>query len=158
MIKNDDERDDTQGGGSGQGGGKTGTKGFRVQLEISRDDLLAPNEIKHLLKIHQEYHKTHVDRQKLLRKERAALKEGRKDLVAQYRSQLGLGSGSGGVSPFKKHPISNKAQFSGMDRQTSILPTENTAETNSEMRNDLENRYNHRHQPKPGFNPKPRPM
>lgn len=157
---NDNRDDDSQGSQGSQGGqgGKTGKIGVRVKTEISRDDLLAPSEVRRLLQAHQNLHKSYVDKQKQLRKERAAIKEGRKDLAAQLRSQHGRG-GSGGLSRYKKHPISNKAQFSGMDKQVSTLPTEFEAETNSEMRNDLENRYNYRFQPAPARRhlPKPRP-
>lgn len=158
MVKYLDEKDEeSRGGETGGQGGKSGKIGVRVQVEISRDDLLAPSEIKRLTKTHQDIHKSRVDKQKLLRKEREALKEGRVDKVMQYRSQLGMGGGSGSMSRYKKHPITNKAQFSGIDKQVTSIPTENQAETNSEVRNDLENRLNHRFQPKRTFNPKPRP-
>jgi hypothetical protein len=158
MVKHPEYDDSQEGEGEGKGtqGGKSGEVGFRIKIETSRDDMLAPSEIRRLLKTHQEIHKSYIDKQKLLRKERSALKEGRKDLVAQYRAQHGLG-GAGGSSPYKKHPISNKAQFSGIDKQVTSLPAENEAETNSELRAELENKYNHRLQPKRAFNPKPSP-
>jgi hypothetical protein len=159
MKQYEDHKDwdeEGQGGEGGQtgSGGKSGEIGFRIQTEIFRDDLLHPGEIKRLLQIHSEAHKEFVNKQKILRKERAALKEGRKDYSAQQR---GTHSGGTTVSRYKKHPISNKAQFSGIDKQVSTLPSENEAETNEKLRNDLENRYNHRLQPTRQFNPKPRP-
>lgn len=157
----DDESQGDQGSQSGDtgSGGKSGEIGFRYKTEIYRDEQLPPAEIRRLLQIHKEAHKAYVTKQKLTRKERLALKEGRKDLTSQYR--LGQGAGGGGRSTFKKHPISNKAQFSGIDKQLSGLPTENAAETNEELRNQLENKlenkYNHRFTPTKQFNPKPRP-
>ncbi len=145
--------DENQEGKTGQGG-KSGEKGFRIQQETSRDDLLTPKQ----LKLHQEINKAYVEKQKILRKERAAIKEGRNDVVAQLRAARGLGMGSGGSSsPFKKHPISDKAQFSGIDKQISGIPTLNETNTNDEKRNELENRYNLTHQPKRTFNPRPSP-
>lgn len=161
MSANQDKWDDESQGGEGSqsgetgSGGKTGEVGFRFKTEIFRDDQLPPAEIRRLLQIHKEAHKAYVTKQKLTRKERLALKEGRKDLTSQYR--LGQGAGGGGLSSYKKHPISNKAQFSGIDKQLSALPTENEADTNAELREKLENKYNHRYTPTKQFNPKPRP-
>lgn len=156
------DEDDSQGGaggrsGEGGKGGKSGEVNFRFKTEIYRDEQLPPGEIKRLLEIHKESHKAYVEKQKETRKERAFLKEGRKDLVDQHRARFGMGGGGGSSSRYKKHPISNKAQFSGIDKQVSALPTENEANTNSELRNELENRYNYKHQPTRQFNPKPRP-
>ena len=95
---------------------------------------------------------------KLTRKEREFLKNGRKDLIQQHRTRYGLGGGASGGSHYKKHPISNKAQFSGIDKQVTALPTENEANTNDELRNKLENRLNYNLQPKRQFNPKPSPF
>jgi hypothetical protein len=161
MKKHDhkDWEDDSQGGGeegSQTGsGGKSGEIGFRIQTEIFRDDLLHPAEIRRLLQVHSETHKAYVNKQKQLRKERIALKENRKSATAQYRA--GFGGSGGQVSRYKKHPISAKAQFSGIDKQVTALPTENEADTNAKLRDELENRYNYRFQPTRQFNPKPRP-
>jgi len=150
-------QDEGEGEGSKGKGGKSGEIGFRVKTEISRDDLLSPTELNRLRAAENGFNKAQVDKQKLLRKERAALKEGRKDLVAQYRGQLGHGGG-GSTSRYKQHPIANKAQFSGIDKQVSQIPSESEANTNDQLRNDLENRYNltYQHQPKRTFNPRPR--
>jgi hypothetical protein len=143
-------------GESGEGkGGKTDAVHFRFRDAASippRDDVLPPTEIKRLLIVHQELHKGYVDKQKMTRKERAALKEGKLHLVRNYQQARGY---QGGFSGYKKHPISNKAQFSGIDKQTSFLPTEFDAETNLEMREKLENRFTLMNRPK--FSPKPRP-
>lgn len=162
-IDPNDENEDksgSQSGGEDKGGrgGKSGEIGARVKIEISRDDLLSPSELKRLISTHQDLHKSYVDKQKLLRKERKALKEGQKALVKQiHQSRMGLGGG-GSAARFKQHPINNKAQFSGVDKQVSNIPTQFEAETNSKLKNDLENRHElkHQFQPKRTFNPKPR--
>jgi hypothetical protein len=153
--KRDEEEDD-----EGKGGGKSGKINLRFKTEVLRDDLLSPDEMRRLLLVHADLHKANVDKQKVLRKERADLKSGKKQ-----DHQLGQGLGQGNNSRFKKHPISNKAQFSGIDRQVSNVPTDFRAETNDEARNDLQNRLENRlenklqlqNQPKREFNPKPRP-
>jgi len=164
-INNDDidDKDDKTGqggeeGGEGGKGGKSGEIHFRYQDAMSlpqRDDLLPPEEIRRLLIVQKELHKSHVDKQKSTRKERTAIKEGR----VQYDHRAGLRAGYGSGSQFKKHWISNKAQFSGIDRQVVGVPTENRAETNEANRNELENRLQlrHAHRNVPKFNPKPRP-
>ncbi|MHB1947689.1 MAG: hypothetical protein ACYCQI_06200 [Gammaproteobacteria bacterium] len=159
-MKDNEENDKFQSddeGESGQGsGGKTGEIRFIYRDAMSlppRDDMLPPSEIKRLLIIHKDLHRERVEKQKMTRKEREALKEGKLHLQASYMQ--GLGQGGGTRSNYKKHPIANKAQFSGIDKQTSNLPTEFNAETNLEMQNKLENRYVLRNAPK--FNPKPRP-
>lgn len=162
-IEEDETEQDSGSGDSGQvgTGGQGGVGGkihFRFRDAASlppRDDVLPPTEIKRLLTVQSGLHKDRVDKQKLTRKERAAIKAGKKHLVSNYTQGLGQGN-FGGSSRFKQHPITNKAQFSGIDKQTIGLPTEFDAETNAEMRDRLENRFQHRNVPK--FNPKPRPM
>jgi len=150
LIEDEDE---------GEGGGKSGKINLRFKTEVLRDDLLSPDEMSRLLAVHADLHKANVDKQKVLRKERAEIKQGKKQ-------QIGQGLGQGNQSRFKKHPISNKAQFSGIDRQVSNVPTEFQAETNDDARNELQNRLENRlenrlqlqNQPKREFNPKPRPF
>lgn len=159
MIPDDKEDSDGSGGylydsnstqeesGEGGQGGKSGEIEFRYHDVLSapkRDDLLPPGEIKRLLIVHQEVHKDRVVKQKIAREQRAALKEGR--YVAPTAEQLrqGLSGGGGGVSPYKKHPISNMAQFSGVDKQVVGVPTLNEADTNPEMKDALENRLQNR--------------
>ena len=152
-INKDNNEDDDKGG---EGGGKSsGDIHFRYKDILStgpRDDVLPEGEIKRLLIVHQDLHKNRVEKQKVTLKERKAAKEGRYE-----NKNRGHGFAGGGASPYKKHPISNKAQFSGIDRQVTALPTENQAETNSETKEKLENQNRNvlRHSPK--FNPKPRP-
>ncbi len=166
--KYDEEESQTGESGQGDQGGQTGQGGvageirFRYKDAMSiepRDDALPLSEINRLLAVHKDLHKAYVDKQKQTRKERKILKEGRASLTS--RQDIGVGlrrGGQGGNSRYKTHPISNKAQFSGVDRQISALPTENQANTNEEQRNDLENRYELRLQNMPKFNPKPRPF
>ena len=167
-LRNQDIPDEEEGGSGGESsGGSTGEIHFRYKDAMSvepRDDLLPPSEIKRLLAVHKELHKDRVDKQKITRKERKALKEGRVTRVAEqgFRVGRGFGGGAGRYSPYKQHRIAQKAQFSGMDKQVIGLPSENRAETNEEQRDALENRLENRNelrfQNTPKFNPKPRPF
>jgi len=152
-IHNKDEEEGTGTAGGGVGG-KIHYK-FQDAASIPpRDDALPPSEIRRLLIVHRDVHKERVDKQKLTRKEREALKEGKLHLVAGYRQALGIREG--GIGKFVPHPIlKDKAQFGVIDRQNNNNPTEFDAETNLEMRDKLENRFVHRNAPK--FHPKPRP-
>lgn len=158
MSRIDDDEDE----GTGTAGGSGDIIHFRYKDILSaepRDDLLPPGEIKRILVVHDELHKTRVDKQKQMRKERELLKSGRAVTPEmKYQIQMGRGlSGGGSATAYKTHPITQKPQFSGMDRQVSALPTENKAETNQELKEALENRHQLRFQNAPKFNPKPRP-
>lgn len=173
-MKNDNENklnqdeEDIQGGESGDSGqgGVAGEVRFRYKDSLSttpRDDALPPTEIRRLLAVQHDLHKEYVNKQKLLRKERKALKAGH--LRARQGPGSRRGHGAGRRSAYKQHPITSKAQFSGMDRQVIGLPNENLANTNDDKRNELENRLEHRlenrnelrYQNAPKFNPTPRP-
>ena len=152
--------EDEDGEAGGSAGGQTGKIEFRYQDAISapkRDDLLPPSEIRRLLIVHKDVHKERVNKQKATREERAARKEG-KYIVPTVAQQLGRGGG-GGSSPYKKHPISNSAQFSGIDLEVTSLPSENKADTNPELKDKLENKLKlgNKLQARPQFNPRPRP-
>lgn len=155
-INQGDQTDESSAGENGQGG-RTGEIVFRFKDAASldpRDDMLPAHEIRRLLTVHKDIHKERVDKQKLTRKEREALKAGRLAQVAAMRRQaLGVSSSS----QYKKHPISNKAQFSGIDKQMMSLPTELDAQTNLEMREKLENRLTNRLTNVPKNTPKLRP-
>ena len=159
-IPFDQDEEGSQTGEGGQGG-VAGEIRFRYKDAMSidpRDDALPPLEVNRLLAVHKDLHKAYIDKQKQTRKERKQLKEGRASLTSREGLVVrARGTGGGRYSPYKKHPISNRAQFSGIDRQISTLPTENLAETNEAKRNELENRYQLRYQNAPKFNPKPRP-
>lgn len=153
LDENEDEKGGETGGSSTGSGGKTGEIVFRFRDAMSlppRDDMLPPSEIRRLLIVHKDLHKERVTKQKNTRQDRAAIKEGR---TIGYRHGQGQGYNQ---TNYKKHPISNKAQFSGIDKQTQVLPTQFEAETNNEMRDKLENRFTHRNMPR--FHPKPRPV
>lgn len=153
MKINNDKEEWEEEGDEGQSG-VGGKIEFRYKDAASlgpRDDMLPPHEIQRLLVVHRELHKERVDKQKSTRKERSALKEGKVYVRSAAQQALGVRSSSN----YKKHPISNKAQFSGRDSQVTNIPTDFDAETNLEMRNKLENRFTHTNIPK--FNPKPRP-
>lgn len=136
----------------------TGTQSGIVFREFigsapSREDLLPPDEKKRLIIVHQDLHEVRVKKEKSLREDRKALKEG-KITVESYHQ----GMSSGFQSQYKINPIlADKAQFSGIDRQVIPLPSENVAETNQENRNELEHQYRLRYAPDsaPRFNPKP---
>ena len=150
-----EEEDDE---GSQGSGGQTGEIEFRYKDAMSvanRDDLLPASEIKRLLIVHKDIHKERVDKQKATRAERNALKEGK--YVAPSIAQQLSGRGAGRSSPYKKHPISDKAQFSGVDKQVVGIPTLNEAKTNEELKDKLENKLQNRLQNAPKFNPRPRP-
>jgi len=152
-----DEEEGSQTGESGQGG-VAGEIQFRYKDAMSiapRDDALSPSEVKRLLAVHHDLNKSYIDKQRQTRKERKQLKEGRASLTS--RQVVTARAGRGGRSPYKKHPISNRAQFSGVDRQISALPTENLAETNEQKKNELQNQHRLTYQNAPRFNPKPRP-
>jgi hypothetical protein len=150
-------QDDDDDSASGSFGGQTGEIAFRFHdaMQVSnRDDLLPPEEIRRLLIVHKETHKGRVDKQKVNREQRNALKEG--VYVAPTVAQQ-LGRGGSGSSAFKKHPISDMAQFSGIDKQVIGIPSNNEADTNPEQKDKLENRLQNRLQNTPKFNPRPRP-
>ncbi len=159
--KNEGAESNQQEDESGTNGGSTGEIRFHYQDPLStpvRDDLLSPEERKRLLAAHKELHQGRVDKQRTTLKDRKLLKE--KGQAAVIQARLGRGGGHGiGSSPYKPHPISQKPQFSGIDKQVTAIPTENMAETNEEQRNELENRYQHKlgYQHTKKFNPKPRP-
>lgn len=146
-IQQNEETEDT--------GSNTGQIEFRdfVHANQSRDDLLPPDEIRRLLTVNKNLHEAKVKKQKALRDERQALKEGKVDLK-DYRQGLSE------ESNYKAHPLlSEKAQFSGRDRQVNDLPNENIADTNPADRNELKNNYERKYQPQnaPKFTPKMTP-
>lgn len=161
INENDDKETGDQGTGEGGQGGKSGEIAFRYTDVLSvepRDDVLPPIEIRRILAIHKDIHKERVDKQKLTRKERQALKEGRIIYNAAANYRTGIGSPGGGTrSQYKTHPIA--AKFSGMDPKVNAFPSENISETNLDKKNELENRLENklRLQNAPRFNPKPRP-
>lgn len=160
MIEKDKE--DKEGGSSGQGGigGKIAYR-YRDAMSLSpRDDALPPSEIKRMVAVHEELHKSHVDKQKETRKDRAAKKETK--VLQQSANRQGYGAGAGRSSDYKQHPISQMAQFSGMDSKVVMIREKMEEVTNDEMRNELENRLENKLQNRlenraePTFNPRPR--
>lgn len=149
-ITNKQEDTDDESGAGGNSG-QIEFADFLSSGASKRDDMLSPDEKKRLLSQHKGTHEGRVKNQKEVREQRKLLKEGK---VSKQSYQQGMVAES---SQYQAHPIlSDKAQFSGIDRQTNPLPTENVAETNKENRNKLENQYRLRHAPQhaPGFNPK----
>lgn len=159
-FKPTNEIDDTSttGGESGTEG-ESGTGGKSGQIEFrdflathdqTRDDQLPFEEKKRLLAVHKDTHEMRVKKQKELRDQRQAVKEGKISLQTYRQERGGQEKGN--------HPIlANKAQFSGIDRKVTALPNENIAETNEDKRNELEYQYRLRYAPEnaPRFHPKP---
>lgn len=157
IITNDEPKEE-EGGESGESGtgGRSGQIEFREFIGVLplRDDLLTGEEKRRLLAVHEGAHESAVKKQKDTRDQRQLLKEGKVSLPA-YRQGL---AASGGVSQYKSHPtLSNKAQFSGMDRQVNSLPNEQISDTNNDKRQELQYQYNLVHRPQHAmrFNPKP---
>lgn len=154
MLLSPLDEGDESGGESSTGGtaGGTGTEiHFRYKDVLSdapRDDALPQiTDIKHALAIHKDLHKFLVDKQKQTRKDRANLKEGKLTATMDYS----LGKGYGAQSGYKEHWVHKK--FRGRDRQISAVPTQYDANTNEQLREQLENKLRLRHAPK--FNPRP---
>jgi hypothetical protein len=177
MIKKIDEEkkhlpeEEGEGGESGESGqgGKSGAIEFRYRDILSgdtRDDALPDSDIHHLLVVHEGIHLKRVNNQKIERKNREAIKNGL--VKAQNYDSLGLrigggagAGGGGGTSPYKSHPLSNHAQFSGAtDRKVTGVPSDNLSETNDKDKNDLSNELDLRHRltnaPSPKSAPRPR--
>lgn len=150
-------------GGEGQGGegrgGKDGKIHFRFKDAASlepRDDMLSPNELKRLLIVHKDIHKARVDNQRTTMEERKAAKEGRLHQLASHQERLMGMRGNSAASNFKSnHPLNNHAQFAGIDNKINSIPNQSTVETNQELRDKLENRFQHQFVPRsaPTFRP-----
>jgi hypothetical protein len=135
--KNNDDEDDS--------GSKSGEIEFRLQNIAGerRDDMLSEPEIRRLLITQEAAHKNLVDKQKATRKERDNIKNNPAQTAKYGYDSLGLqaGGNGGGASPYKTHPISQHAQFSGAtDHKVTGVPTDNIAQTNDEARQKLEER------------------
>lgn len=154
--KKDDKRngsgDDTSGGGAG---GKVEFHDFITSTKQTRDDMLPPDEIRRLRDfVHKDRNANSVKKQKESKENLKAVKEGKKT-VQEYRQGLG---GTGMSSQFKSHPVlSVAAQFSGIDRTVTPLPTENNENTNDELKDKLENEYRLTHQLQNVPRPLPKP-
>lgn len=143
--RNDRETEGDSGkGGKGGKGGQVEFREFIAGGENLRDDLLPEDEKKRLLVVHKGTHEVGVKKQKNLRDERQALKEGKISLQS-FREGLNRG---GINAMYKANPLlADKAQFSGVDKQVSALPDENNAETNNEKREELQYQYQLRYAP-----------
>lgn len=160
---NADEEDES--GDSGHLGGSGVEFRFDISPSERRDDLLSTDDLKRLLKVHHDLHYDLVKKQKIERKNRNEIKEGKRPNVANNYNvgNAGFGMNHGG----KPHPLSQKAYFSGIDKQVIGLQSENVANTNEGQKNELEarlelkNRLQHKnrleHKNTPKFNPTPRP-
>jgi hypothetical protein len=155
----DDTGESGETGASGQGGksGQIAFVDFLASTESKRTDLL-PDEVKRKLSTHDQWVEAHVKKQKDKKDSYNAVKDKKVTLAAHREGLRGGGSGT----ECRNHPIlSDKAQFSGIDRQVNNLPNENVADTNEANRDELKNQYRLQYapgmQPRPGFNPQPKP-
>ena len=150
--------DADEGGTGTSGGGQTGKIAFHYKDAMEapkRDDALPPNEIRRLQFVHNDEHRVKVTKQKQTRADREARKEGSPAIRVPAQYQAGYGGG-GGVSRFKKHPVSDK--FRGMaDPQVNAVPNLNDSQTNADLKERLENQLQNKHRNTPKFNPRPRP-
>jgi hypothetical protein len=163
LKKNDDNQDDED---SGSAGGASGEIEFRYRDAAStqpRDDEMSPAELKRLLAVHKDVHKARVDKQKATRQERKIAKEGPVNLTTRKAYTGGMGTGGAAFSKYKTHPIA--AKFAGIrDQKISAIPSENTAETNEELKQENQNKNENKNENKlrlqnqPSFSPKPRPF
>jgi hypothetical protein len=151
-----EQKDEDEGGESGQAGSGIEFH-FDLLTEEPRDDLLSPEELKRLLKVRNEWHYELVKKQKIERKTRNEIKEGKKPSFSNAYGNAGYGM----ESAFKSHPINQKAYFSGIDKKVIGIGSESLAKTNEGQKNELKQRLEpkkrlqHEHVPK--FNPTPRP-
>jgi len=145
---------------SGESGTSTGGQGGKIEFHdfitgttSRRDDNLPPDELRRLRAVHNIAHESRIKKQKELRDYRQALKEGKVSLETHRENKAQEMS-----SKYPPHPtLSNKAQFSGIDKQENQVPSLNETQTNDENRNELENQYRKTYQPEMGkkFNPRP---
>lgn len=148
--RQDDEDDDDEGSG-----GSRGDLGFHDFLgtQSLREDLLPPDQLKRIYAEHRAQHETRVKKQKTLRDQYKAVKEGKQSVNGLREQRASALNGA-----YPPHPVlANKAQFSGIDKENNPNPADNIADTNEADRNELENQYRLQHAPKiqPKFNPKP---
>lgn len=151
--KNAEEGGSESGTGSGGQGGKIEFRDF-LATGPDRDDLLSSEEQRILLSQLADIHEQKVKDQKQKRDEYKNVKEGKVALQDFRAGKMGMGVSA----QYKVNPkLANKAQFSGVDRQVNVLPTENHADTNENDRNELQDelRYRMGYQATPKFNPKP---
>lgn len=153
LNESDTEGEGGSGTSTGGQGGKIAFRDFLATGQNLRDDLLPFEEKKRLIAAHQDIHEIKVKQQKEKRDHYKDLKNG-KIALNTFRGLMGKGASSA----FKPNPIlANQAQFSGIDKQVTSLPTENLAETNDDKRNELLNelKYQLGYEARPTFNPKP---
>lgn len=153
LPKNSADDRDTDGGSAGGQGGKIEFRDFITAKSGMRDDNLPPDELRRLRAVHNTAHESRVKKQKELRQSRQEMKEGKVSLEAHREGQAQEMS-----SKYPPHPmLSDKAQFSGVDKQENQVPSMNDSQTNDADRNELENEYRKTFQPEMGkkFHPKP---
>ncbi|HVE44167.1 MAG TPA: hypothetical protein VNC84_03420 [Gammaproteobacteria bacterium] len=139
--------EDSEEGGKG---GKIAFSDFLSGSEGKRDDLLTATERATLLKEHAGLHHNNVKAQMVERQNRASLKQNPQAAQNRY----GFGAGSGNQSSYRSHPVlGEKAQFSGEDNKTTVVPEKYEADTNNAEQEQLQNRYQLTHQPNLPFRP-----
>jgi hypothetical protein len=158
MSSNNSQHKNEDESGSGQiGTGQIEFKDFLSNHEAMRDDLLSEEEKNHLLVVHKSGSEANIKKQKEKRDTYKALKEGKLPLSTYRQEMMSVGAQAG----YKVHPLNNKAQFSGVDRQVTNIANDFEAKTNEEQAHELQNKYELQNRPQlanaPKFNPKPSP-
>lgn len=160
--------DDSEEGGAQGGGGKTDKIGVRIATMAgdTRDEPRTPAERRHLAIVHQSTHADRIrrtlERQKALAAAREAGPRSLNQLLDQNRSYTAGGGSGAEVSPYKPHPISQTAYFSGTEE--SPIPSQNQQDLNENDRKELTDRLENKLQNRlslqqaPKYSPpKPRP-
>lgn len=140
LNPNDFANFDDDEGGRGDQSGSIEFKDW-MTTPNHRDDLLPAAEKDRLKQVHKSGHKDLVTKQKEAIERIKALKEGKVSLQT-YRDER-----HGNQNPYKAHPLSYQAQFSGIDNKVKNLPNELEAETNQEKQQELQYQHRQRYQP-----------
>jgi len=154
-----DADDDSDSGESGGQAGQIEFHDFLRSGQENRDDLLSPEEQQRKLSEHNNLNESNVKKQKDAKEHS---KEVKNNKVKGVQRGLATGSGIGGDSPYREHPLSHTAQFgSGVNdnKKTSPVPNESQTQTNEEERakpeNEYKEQYKHQITAQPSFKIRP---
>ncbi len=153
MNKNPNTKNEDEDSGTGAKGGAIEFHDFITPNQSKREENMPPDEVARLRAVHKANHEAIVKKQQALRQYREDLKNKKISMETHRENQANEMN-----SNYPAHPIlSNKAQFSGIDKQENQVPTMSETQTNDENRNELELGYKLKHQPEMGkkFHPKP---
>src|SRR3990167_7225091 len=129
--KSQTQREDED-SGTGSVGGAIEFHDFISVNNHLREEKLPPDVIKDLQSRHKRKHEALVEKQKKERDYRHDVKEGKVTPEMHKQNKAERNSG------FPPHPtLSDKAQFSGIDKQENQIPTNSETQTNDADRNEL---------------------